>query len=150
MFELRVATPSDIESLKELRHAAFAAHAPSAYSPGEVETLLGDLDEDELADMIRERQFFVAADDGDLAGCAGWWDSNLRHVYVAPGVERRGLGTRLVQHAEQVFRQRTRSRELHVGAVTYAVGFYEANGYQVSGNDVAWDGSKFVRMIKRW
>ena len=93
---VRPAELRDVEVLKALRHAAFAKHAPSAYSPEEVENLLNDLDEEELVLMITERQMFVGEVDGVLVGCAGWRGANLRHVYVRPGRERAGVGTRLV------------------------------------------------------
>jgi hypothetical protein len=57
--------------MREIRHAASSAHAPGVYSPQEVENLLGDLDEAELAGMITEHQLFVAVADGEIRGLAG-------------------------------------------------------------------------------
>jgi GNAT superfamily N-acetyltransferase len=139
----------DLGRLREIRHAAFSAHAPGAYSPEEVENLLGDLDEAELADMINEHQLFVAVADGEIRGLAGWRGINLRHVYVTPGAERTGTGSQLVARAERDFKKRTGASEIRVGAVLYAKGFYEANGYEVLRKDIAWDGSEFFQMIKR-
>ena len=147
--QVRTATIADLGRLREIRHAAFSAQAPNVYSPQEVENLLGDLDEAELADMIDEHQVFVAIADGEIQGLAGWRRINLRHVYVAPGAERKGIGSQLVRHAERDFKNRTGESEIRVGSVLYAKGFYEANGYEVLGKDTAWDGSEFYRMIKR-
>jgi GNAT superfamily N-acetyltransferase len=146
--QVRTATIGDLGRLIEIRHAALSAHAPGAYSPEQVETLLGDVDETELADMINGRQLFVAVADGEIRGLAGWRGVNLRHVYVAPGAERSGTGSRLVAHAERDFKRRTGASEIHVGSVLYAKGFYEANGYTALGVDVAWDGSRFFPMTK--
>ncbi|GAA2498706.1 GNAT family N-acetyltransferase [Winogradskya humida] len=38
------AHPTDVPRLLQIRHAAFSAQAPTAYSPGEVATLLADVD----------------------------------------------------------------------------------------------------------
>src|SRR3954453_18734154 len=97
---VRPAELRDLDGLKALRHAAFAKHAPSTYSPWEVENLLRGLDEEELVAMIRARQMLVGEVDGTLVGCAGWRGTNLRHVYVRPGCERAGLGSTLVSCAE--------------------------------------------------
>jgi GNAT superfamily N-acetyltransferase len=96
--------------------------------------------------MVKDRQLFVAETDGLIIGCAGWRGENLRHVYVAPESERRGLGTRLVARAESDFRDRTSAAEIHVGSVLYARGFYEKLGYELVTKDRA--GSEPFQMKK--
>ncbi|HEX9998949.1 MAG TPA: GNAT family N-acetyltransferase, partial [Actinoplanes sp.] len=98
---IELATPADVPRLLQIRHAAFAGQAPSAYSPEQVATLLADVDETELRSMIEEDQLFVARLDQQVAGLAGWRDDRLRHVYVWPAYARRGVATRLVRHAER-------------------------------------------------
>ena len=58
--EIKGATETDIPGLVVIRYAAFSKYAPSAYSEREVEPLLGDIDERELAEMIKNRQLFIA------------------------------------------------------------------------------------------
>jgi GNAT superfamily N-acetyltransferase len=145
---MRPAELRDVEALKALRHAAFAKHAPSAYSPEEVENLLNGLDEEELLAMITARQMFVGEVDGVLVGCAGWRGANLRHVYVRLGRERAGVGTRLVASAESDYRDRTVATEMHLGCGVYARTFYEAVGYRLVTRDRDWDGSELLRMTK--
>lgn len=89
---MRPAEVDDIERVKAIRHDAFAADAPSAYSPQEVVNLLNDLDENELRVMVDERQLFVGEAQGTIVGCAGWRGENLRHVYVTPESQRTGIG----------------------------------------------------------
>jgi hypothetical protein len=74
---VRAAAFGDVESLKALRYAAFAKHAPSTYSPQEVANVLNGLDEEELLAMIAERQLFVGEVDSLLVGCAGWHETKL-------------------------------------------------------------------------
>jgi len=128
---IRVAESGDTEVVVALRHAALSASAPSVYSAREVVELLDGLDVDELRAMIEDRQLFVAETDGLIVGCAGWRGKHIRHVYVAPDLQRSGLGTRLVAHVESDFRDRRSASEIHVASVLYARGFYEKLGYEL-------------------
>jgi GNAT superfamily N-acetyltransferase len=145
---IRVAEVGDIEAVAALRYMALSAHAPSAYSSREVGELLESLDGDELPAMVRGRKLFVAENDGLIVGCAGWRGQHLRHVYVAPDSERRGLGTALVAHAESDFRDRRSATEIHVASVLYARTFYEKLGYELVTTERS--GSEPFYMTKRF
>ena len=145
---VRPAERRDVEPLKALRHAAFAKHAPSTYSPEEVENVLNSLDEEELVAMVTERQLFVGEADGLLVACAGWRGTRLRHVYVRPGCERAGLGSQLVAWAESDYRDRTSAAEIHLGCGLYAQPFYQALGYTLASRERDWDGSVLLLMTK--
>ncbi len=143
---IELASASDVPRLLEIRHAAFAEQAPSAYSPQEVATLLGDVDPAELGSMIMEAQLFVARLDREVAGCAGWRGDRLRHVYVDPAYGRRGFGLALVRHTERDLRARTGHDVIKAGVALHAEGFYLAIGYRVVRRGVAWDGSGYREM----
>lgn len=132
---IRIAESGDAEVVVALRYAALSASAPSAYSAREVGELLDDLDVDELCAMIKDRQLFVAETEGLIVGCAGWRGTYLRHVYVAPDVQRAGLGSRLVARVESDLRNRTSSAVIHVASVIYARRFYENLGYELATNE---------------
>jgi ribosomal protein S18 acetylase RimI-like enzyme len=140
---------ADLPRLLEIRHAAFSAHAPLAYSKQEVETLLSDVDVAELRGMISNRQLFVARRAGTIVGLAGWKGANLRHVYVDPAYTRRGIASALLRHTEEDFRERTGAYEIKANVVLYAVPFYRANGYEIVGRATAWDGSAYLEMTMR-
>ncbi|MFC7546474.1 GNAT family N-acetyltransferase [Plantactinospora sp. GCM10030261] len=150
MVEIRidVADPSDLPRLIAVRYAALAAQAPSAYSATEVETLLGDVDEDELRRMIRDRQLFVARVGTEVVGLAGWRGDRVRHVYVDPDLTRRGIASRLLQRVEADYQDRTGADEVRVGVALHAKPFYAANGYRLVEQAAAWDGSAYLRMAK--
>src|SRR5690349_3327823 len=114
---IRVAEAGDIEVVEALRYAALSTSAPSAYSPREVVELLDGLDVDELRAMVTDRQLFVAETGGLIVGCAGWRGTYLRHVYIAPDLQREGVGTRLVRRAESDFQDRTSAAVIHVASV---------------------------------
>jgi len=126
------AREADVPRLLEIRYAAFSRHAPSAYSPEEGDTLLGDVDEDELRDMTRN-----------------WKDANLRHVYVDPDHTRQGIASRLLHHVEADFQSRTGADQIKAGVALHAEPFYVANGYQLIMQARAWDGSEYLEMVKR-
>jgi len=143
------AQPDDVPRLLEIRHAAFARHAPGAYSPEEVATLLADVGEDELQAMIASRQLFVARTAARvIVGLAGWKDNRLRHVYVDPAYTRRGIATRLLGHVEADFRTRTGATRIEAGVALHAEPFYQARGYQLVRRAQAWDGSAYLEMTR--
>jgi ribosomal protein S18 acetylase RimI-like enzyme len=143
------ARPDDVPRLLEIRHAAFARHAPAAYSPAEVATLLADVSQDELQEMIASRQLFVARTDARvIVGLAGWKGTHLRHVYVDPAYTRRGIATRLLDHVEADFRTRTGATRIEAGVALHAEPFYQARGYQLVRRAQAWDGSAYLEMTK--
>jgi GNAT superfamily N-acetyltransferase len=147
---IRVAEADDIDVVEALRYAALSTSAPSVYSPREVVELLDGVDIDELRAMIEGRQLFVAETDGLIVGCAGWRGKYLRHVYVAPDLQREGVGSRLVARVESDFRDRTSAAVIRVASVIYARGFYEKLGYELAttkertGSEPFWMQKTFV------
>ena len=87
---------------------------------------------DELdAELAAGVVFWGWEDDGELLGVMGLQrvrDVDLiRHAYVAPGAQRRGIGAALLAHLE--FRA---ERTMLVGtwaAATWAIAFYERHGF---------------------
>lgn len=138
-----LASAADLPRLLQIRAAAFADQAPSAYSPAEVRTLLDDVDPEELRAMIAAGQLYVAVVDGRIAGLAGWWQGRLRHVYVDPAYARRGVGSRLLRRVEEHF-----EGSVPAGVARHALDFYVANGYEVREQATAWDGSTYWEMTR--
>ncbi len=145
---IRVATTSDLPQILDIRHRAFSKMAPQSYSAVEVETLLQDYTEDEFLQMIAEQRLFVAVRAGAILGSAGWDSTNIRHVYVDPNALRKGVGARLMAHAEADYRAQTKNPSIQLGSTLYARGFYEKCGYQVVKRAKAWDGSDYFQMNK--
>lgn len=139
---------ADVPRVLAIRHAAFAVHAPAAYSPGEVETLLHDVDPDELRAFVSDGRLFVARRDGVVAGVAGWQDRRVRHVYVDPRHQRQGIASALLRHVEADCRRRTGADLITAGVALHAEAFYRANGYALVRRAVAWDGSAYLEMVK--
>ena len=87
---------------------------------------------DELAKEIESGvEFWVAEQDGRVAGVMGVQDRGdvtlVRHAYVASDVQRSGVGTRLLRHAETLT-----DKPVLIGtwaSASWAIGFYERNGF---------------------
>ena len=89
---------------------------------------------DELADEIASGVvFWVAEEDARLAGVMGMQDkldvALVRHAYVAPAMQRKGVGTTLLHHVEGLT-----EKPILIGtwaAASWAIGFYLRNGFRV-------------------
>jgi N-acetylglutamate synthase-like GNAT family acetyltransferase len=82
----------------------------------------------EIADGVA---FWVAEQGGRIEGVMGMQDRGdvtlVRHAYVIPTTQRSGVGTRLLRHIEAAA-----DKPILIGtwaAATWAIGFYERNGY---------------------
>lgn len=126
---IRRCTPADIDEMSAVINDAARAykgvipadrwHEP--YMP--VEELRG-----EIEDGV---EFWGVAEDGRLVGVMGIQDRGdvalIRHAYVRSERRRGGVGTRLLAHLESLTR-----KPILVGtwrAATWAIRFYERNGY---------------------
>jgi N-acetylglutamate synthase-like GNAT family acetyltransferase len=86
--------------------------------------------EKEIADGVI---FWVAEQDGRLSGVMGIQDKGevalVRHAYVAPAMQRKGVGTRLLRHVEGLT-----GKPVLIGTwadASWAIEFYRRNGFSV-------------------
>ena len=84
--------------------------------------------EGEIADGV---MFWVAEEDGRQSGVMGIQDKGavalIRHAYVAPTVQRKGVGTRLLHHVAALA-----AKPVLIGTwadATWAIDFYRRNGF---------------------
>jgi GNAT superfamily N-acetyltransferase len=84
----------------------------------------------EIADGII---FWVAEEDGRLLGVMGIQDKGdvalVRHAYVRPSMQRKGVGTRLLRHVESLT-----GKPVLIGTwadASWAIEFYLRNGFAV-------------------
>jgi GNAT superfamily N-acetyltransferase len=91
---------------------------------------------DELADEIaRGVAFWVAEDDGRIVGIMGIQDRGdvalVRHAYVAPAMQGKGVGTALLRHVLARV-----DKPVLIGTwadASWAIDFYRRNGFVVVG-----------------
>ena len=84
----------------------------------------------EIADGV---EFWLAGEDGRVEAVMGIQDKGevalVRHAYVAPGVQRKGLGTLLLRHVQGIA-----DKPVLIGTwatASWAIGFYIRNGFSV-------------------
>ena len=84
----------------------------------------------EIADGV---VFWVAEDEGRLVGVMGIQDKGevalVRHAYISPKAQRKGVGTALLRHVESLV-----DKPVLIGtwaAASWAIGFYRRNGYRL-------------------
>ena len=89
--------------------------------------------EKEIADGVI---FWVAEEDGRLLGVMGIQDKGevalVRHAYVTPTLQRKGVGTRLLRHVEGLT-----DKPVLIGTwadASWAIEFYRRNGFTVVPN----------------
>jgi GNAT superfamily N-acetyltransferase len=100
--------------------------------------------EKEIADGVI---FWVAEQDGRLLGVMGMQDKGevalVRHAYVAPGVQRKGVGTKLLRHVQALT-----AKPVLIGTwadASWAIEFYRRNGFAVVP-----DGHKDSLLLRYW
>jgi N-acetylglutamate synthase-like GNAT family acetyltransferase len=92
---------------------------------------------DELAEEIADGVvFWVAEQEGRLLGVMGIQDKGavalVRHAYVAPNIQRKGVGTRLLRHVQGLA-----DKPILIGTwadASWAIEFYRRNGFSVVPN----------------
>ena len=89
--------------------------------------------EKEIVDCVI---FWVAEEDWGVSGAMGIQDKGevalVRHAYVAPAMQRRGVGTRLLRHVEGLT-----DKPVLIGTwadASWAIEFYRRNGFTVVPN----------------
>ena len=148
--DIRLCELKDISQILKIRKITFSHFAPASYSPKEVRTLLSDIDESELRDMINNKSLFIAEINHQIVGCGGWLGDSVRHMYVSPKITKQGIGSALLKILEKDYKVRTKKSIIKAGVILYARPFYEKNGYEFLKEDKDWDGSRFNRMQKRF
>ena len=80
--------------------------------------------------------FWVAEEEGRLLGVIGIQDKGavalVRHAYVAPSMQRKGVGTMLLRHVQGLA-----DKPILIGTwadASWAIGFYRRNGFTVVSN----------------
>jgi GNAT superfamily N-acetyltransferase len=152
--DLRKAKPSDVPMLGELIARSARALSTNDYRPSQVEgALRGAFGID--TQLLKDETYFVAEEDGVLAGCGGWsfrstlfgsdaraerdasvldpstQAAKIRAFFVEPSKARRGIGTLLLDRCEREARAHGFSR-VELMATLPGVRLYAARGYVAS------------------
>jgi len=91
----------------------------------------------ELCREVERMTFFGWEEEGQLVGVIGFQPvadvTLIRHAYVLPNYQRKGIGTRLLAHLKQM----TKTKCLLVGTwadASWAIDFYRKHGFRLMPN----------------
>jgi GNAT superfamily N-acetyltransferase len=130
---IRPAVPAERQALEALQLRA------SLGNEGDRETLQRHPDAIDLPlEQIIAGAVFVLEQNGALVGFSAIMaredgDTELDALFVEPGIQRQGIGRKLVEHCAEVARSKG-STTLHVIGNPHAQQFYLACGFQIIGS----------------
>jgi GNAT superfamily N-acetyltransferase len=130
---IRRAIPAERQALEALQLRA------SMGNEGDREALLLHPDAIDLpVEQIMAGDVFVLEEDGAVVGFSAIQsredgDMELDALFVEPGIQRRGIGKRLVEHCAEIARSKG-STTLHVIGNPHAEQFYLACGFSIIGS----------------
>jgi len=130
MVELRRATLRDKKAIYEVHKRAVEEACRTSYSPAQIAAWSDFLRPEAYTEVIRSREFIVAREEKAVIGF-GQLDMTRGHVeavYVLPAYHRRGIGSRIVTHLENVARQ-AGHRKLTLCSTLNALPFYQHAGF---------------------
>jgi len=92
---------------------------------------------EELKEELEGMSFFGWEEEGKLVGVMGFQPVEdvtlIRHAYVLPNYQRKGIGTGLLNHLKLM----TQTKELLVGTwadAVWAIDFYQKHGFRIMPN----------------
>jgi len=90
----------------------------------------------EFLEEARRIRFYLVEEKGNIIGVMGYEYVKdvalIRHAYIKPEYQRRGIGSRLLHYLEVLIESENRTSRLIIGTYTnayWAVNFYRKHGY---------------------
>jgi GNAT superfamily N-acetyltransferase len=136
--------PDEVAAASEVMCACYRRiGAKSAYNDEQIAYLVGERGAKQTVEKESKNQTFLVACEGEkVVGVAAVNGSELAKLFVTPGRQGQGIGSRLFHAAEEVVK-RTGNDEMIVGVMFEdAVGFYEKLGMTQFGTKLP-DGGVF-------
>ena len=125
----RITTPAEAAALHGLRRRSILAFAPDAMSIEQARQWADKGSVESMAGRLHDTEGWVAETDGQIIGWVAIREDYLDALYVAPESARRGIGTQLLQFAEEALRARGIGA-LRVEASWNSEAFYIRRGYE--------------------
>ncbi len=131
MFVIRRATEEDAEAIGDVHRRSIRELCAVLYPPEVIEAWARPREPQHYSKRIREKDFFVAVDEGGAVigfGVLNREACEVEAVYVHPEVKRRGVGLKLLRTLEELARA-SGIESLRLNASLNGVPFYERAGY---------------------
>jgi GNAT superfamily N-acetyltransferase len=153
-FHLRVAAADDVAGIRTLIEASVRGLQAVDYPPAQIEGALATVFTVDSR-LVADGTYFVAfAEGGELAGCGGWSRretlyggdhqverieaalldpaldaARIRAIFVHPGFARMGLGSLILEAAEEAAKAEG-FRRFEMGSTLTGVALYKLKGYR--------------------
>ena len=132
MVVIRRATEEDVEAVGDVHRRSVRGIRGTHYPPEVIEEWAGPRNPEHYVRAVREKEFFVAEDEGGQIvgfGVLNVESREVEAVYVSPEATRGGMGLKILRTLE------ARAREhgldtLHLNASLNGVPFYERAGFE--------------------
>ena len=143
---IRPAAEADAEAASNVVAVTVRESNARDYSRDIVEMVVADSAPERMQAMIRDGDFFIAEENGEIVGVAGLIEGTLRRCFVLPALQGKGIGRELLVAIERMA-HRNHLPVLRVNSSLTATGFYERLGFTSEGED-SHNGTRFVKMNK--
>jgi N-acetylglutamate synthase-like GNAT family acetyltransferase len=120
----------DADNVSRLIIDNLTTRAVLDYGKAAVTQLVQFYSPQQMKDCARNEELYVALDASEIVGTAGLDQSRIRNVFVRTDHHRRGIGSQLVRHLEDIA-----ARQGKVNVFLFAnlstVDFYQEQGYSI-------------------
>lgn len=127
--DVREATDDDALAVSGVILKALRQINAKDYSPEIIERVEASFSPSAVLNLLKQRKVFVALHDQQIVGTASLDGNAVRTMFVAPDVQRRGIGRRLMEAVEAAARI-SRVKVLVVPSSVTAEQFYARLGFQ--------------------
>jgi putative acetyltransferase len=127
---IRAAGPGDVAAISALVQLTVRISNGRDYPPSAIDLIVANFAPDKVDQRMAERDVFVCQMGDRIVGTIALGGDRLRSLFVEPGLQRAGIGARLVTHLE-AHAQKVGVSELKLSSSLTARGFYERLGYRM-------------------
>lgn len=155
MVELREAGPADLDAVLSVHRDAIRSIATDRYTEAECEAWAAAQNDPDQYPVEKDTQYLAVAETADdrIVGFVGLdlEDGVVETLYVHPSIQGKGIGARLLTHAETMIRAHGHDTCV-VAASLNSVPFYRRQGYRIDGETLSLEMTdthlEFVRIKK--
>ncbi|WP_298712287.1 GNAT family N-acetyltransferase [Chitinophaga sp.] len=146
MIRITQAAPQQLSIVQQIAYDTWPHTFGNILTPEQIDYMLKMMyDLDVLKELVEKKGhvFLLAEADGNFGGFAGYElnykkepVSKLHKIYVLPQMQGKNAGLALISEVERIAREAGMKKlSLNVNRDNKAVGFYERNGFAISGEE---------------
>ncbi|MHA2231527.1 MAG: GNAT family N-acetyltransferase, partial [Candidatus Hodarchaeales archaeon] len=120
--------PEDSVNVSNLVRKVLKESLSRDYPEATIQLLYVEYKPKYFKEPIHDQKIFIAKEDDKIIGTAAILNNLIMDVFVDPEYEKKGIGSKLVSHLEQLARLQGHTTT-KISANPYAIDFYEKLGY---------------------